>query len=296
MRMDIADMRLVVSIADAGSITQGARLACLALASASERLKSIEEDAGVRLLERHPRGVILTDAGLVFVTHARQILAQHERLNADLSAFANGSRGKIRLYANTSAMTEFLPRRLAPWLSEHPDVVIELEERSSTDIVNIICNGTGEAGFVSDAVNGRGLTLEPVADDRLVLIVPTRHALGNSNDISLSDVLHEPFVGLHPGNALQDHISGHAAQLGHSLTYRIRMNSPEGVCDMVSNGIGVGILPDVVADRFQQKYPCRKLYLTDAWARRKICICFKSRASLSPAMRKLLDFLKKSPL
>ena len=72
MRLDLSDVKLVVGSADAGSITQGARDACLAVGSASERLKSMEEDTGVKFFSRHPRGVSLTDAGEILVGHARE--------------------------------------------------------------------------------------------------------------------------------------------------------------------------------------------------------------------------------
>ncbi|WP_052283349.1 LysR family transcriptional regulator [Kluyvera genomosp. 1] len=293
MRLDIADMRLFVSIADAGSITAGAKRAHLALASASERLKNIERDAGVSLLVRHPRGISMTEAGELYVHHARQILSQRERMKTELSAFACGSRGKIKLYANTAANAEYLPRRLSSWLAEHPDIAIELEERTSVDIVNILVSGIGEAGIVSDAVDAVDLTLIPVADDRLVLITPLQHPLAEAGALSFSDVVTEPFVGLYSGNALQDHISQHAADLGHRLNYRIRMSGFEGFCEMVSNGIGVGILPASIADRFQHKFAFRQQALTEAWAKRKICLCYKHWASLSPAMRTLLTFLQK---
>lgn len=294
MRLDIADMRLFVCIADAGSITGGARRANLALASASERLKNIELDSGVNLLVRHPRGIALTDAGELFAQHARQILSQREHLKAELSAFANGSRGKLKLYANTAATAEFLPPRLSRWLLEHPSLAIELEERTSVDIVHLIASGIAEAGLVSDAVNAQGLTLTPVADDRLVLIVPPNHPLSRVEALSLEDVVAEPFIALYPGNALQDHISQHAANLGHQLNYRIRMSSFDGFCEMVSNGIGVGIVPESVADRLRHKFAFSKRPLTDAWAKRKICLCYRDRSLLSPAMKKLLTFLQET--
>ncbi|ROR15054.1 LysR family transcriptional regulator [Erwinia sp. JUb26] len=291
MRLDLSDLKLVVCIADAGSITHGARHASLAVGSASERLKSIEDDTGVTLFFRHPRGVSLTEAGEVLVRHAREILSQHERLKAELGAYAKGFRGKITLYANTSAMAEFLPGRLAKWLSAHPDVAIELEERTSADIINRVSNGTAEAGLVSDAVDARGLIVKPIADDRLALIVPPSHPFADRETLSLSEAIAEPFIGLYPGNALQDHISEHAKCLGRPLTYRIRMSSFEGVGEIVSSGIGVGVLPLALAERFGKKFPFHILPLTDPWARRRICICYKTADSLSPAMKGLLDFL-----
>ena len=292
MRLDLSDLKLVVCIADAGSITHGARNACLAAGSASERLRCIEEDIGARIFNRHPRGVSLTEAGEILICHARELLSRQERLRAELGAYVNGVRGKVRLYANTSAMAEFLPGRLARWLSDNPGLVIELEEKSSVDIIVSINNGTAEAGIVTDAVDAGKLTLEPVADDSLALIVPSSHALGLRENVSLADALGEPFIGLHPGNALQDHVSGHARELGRSLSYRIRMSGFEGMCEMVSSGIGVGILPLSVAARFSKKFHYHILPLTDQWARRRICVCYRTPDSLSPVMAKLISFLK----
>ena len=292
MRLDLSDLKQVICIADAGSITRGAQSASLAVASASERLKSIEDDCGAKLFFRHPRGASLTEAGEILVGHAREMLARQERLKAELDAYVRGGRAKIRLYANTSAMASFLPGRLAKWLSEHPNVTLGLEERTSEDIINSIRNGIAEAGLVSDAVDAGELILEPLADDRLALIVPVTHPLRLRDNATLSEVISEPFIGLYPGNALQDHISGHASKTGNTLCYRIRMSSFEGICEMVSNGIGVAVIPLSLAERFSKKFHYHILPLNDPWARRRICICYKTPGSLSPAMAELIDFLR----
>src|SRR5690606_31096857 len=98
---DLADLRLFLSVVDAGSITRGAVRANLALASASERLRNIEADAGVILLERRHRGVTTTEAGEALAHHARLILNQQAQLRAELREFATGTRGTLQLYANT---------------------------------------------------------------------------------------------------------------------------------------------------------------------------------------------------
>ena len=148
MRMDIADLRLFLAVADAGSITAGAAQANLALGSASERLRAIEDDAGTALLDRHPRGVSLTEAGATLVHHARLILQQQAQLRGELQAFAHGARGTLHLYANTAALTSYLPPRLAPWLAERPRLHVELHERTSSEIVRAITAGQAEAGMV----------------------------------------------------------------------------------------------------------------------------------------------------
>ncbi len=295
MRLDLADLRLFLSIVDAGSITQGAVRANLALASASERLRNIEDDAGVRLLERRHRGVVTTEAGEALAHHARLILKQRELMQGELQDFAVGSRGTIRLYANTAALTEFLPRKLAPWLAARPRLNIDVKERTSAEVAKAVATGLAESGVMSNAVDAPGLQLQPVVTDHLVLLVPAGHRLARGGTKVFADVLNEPYVGLTPGSALQDQVDEHARNAGRLMRFRIRMNTFGGVCEMVSQGVGVSIVPASIAKRYGRQHPCRKVVLSDSWCRRRLCLCFRDWKLLSAPTRALLLHLGASP-
>jgi DNA-binding transcriptional LysR family regulator len=295
MRFDLADLRLFLCVVDAGSITAGARQANLALASASERIGNIESYAGVVLLERSRSGVATTEAGEALAHHARLILRQHSLLQGELRDFGAGARGTLLLYANTSALTDLLPQRLAPWLAQRPHLYIDLRERTSAEIVKMIGAGLAEAGVVSDAVNPAGLTIQPVASDHLVLIVPVAHRLAESKEVCFADITGEQFVGLEAGSALQDHIDEHAADLGKTLSLRIRVKNFEGACQMVSQGVGVAIIPLAAARRFRRRYPFKTLVIRDDWARRQLCLCFQRWHTLSTPMQSLLAHLGGRP-
>ncbi len=296
MRLDLADLQLFLCIVDAGSITAGAARANLALASASERLRRIESAAGVALLERRPRGVITTEAGEALAHHARLILRQQALLKDELVDFATGTKGTISLYANTAALTEFLPSRLGPWLAERPGLRIELKERTSVDIIRAVTSGLAEAGIVSDAVAAHGLELRAIAKDHLVLIAPASHPLARQDKICFSDVLDQPFVGLSQGSALQDHLNDHARAAGRTLNLRIHMRTYEGVSQMVAHGVGIGILPQRIATRHKRRYLLQTLQLTDKWAQRRLCLCFRSWSALSAPMQSLLAHLGANPI
>ncbi|WP_028605585.1 LysR substrate-binding domain-containing protein [Ottowia thiooxydans] len=299
MRLDIADLTLFLCVVDAGSITQGAERANLALASASERLRNIEMDAGVRLLERRARGVAPTEAGETLAHHARTILRQQAVLKEELRDFAAGARGTLHLYANTGALTGLLPKQLAPWLAERPRLHVDLKERTSEEIVRLIAAGLAEAGIVSDAIQPSalkaGLVLQPVASDHLVLIVSAEHRLAANRTTCLADILGEAFVGLAQGSALQDHIDEKARAIGGLLTLRIRMKTFEGLCDMVAHGIGVAIVPQTIASRYRRSLGYRTVTLTDDWALRQLCLCFKDWQALPTIMRSLLVHLGAEP-
>lgn len=296
MRLDLSDLRLFLSIIDAGSITHGAQRSHLALASASERLRKIEAEVGVPLLIRQPRGVVATEAGEALAHHARLILRQQHLLKSELQDFASGTRGTLTLYANTAALSHFLPPRLAQWLQPRPQLRVELKERTSTEIVHSITVGVAEAGIVSSAVAAPHLHLQPVATDHLLVIVPTEHRFALYNSVSFAEIVTETFVGLSHGNALQDHLHAQARAVGHELTPRIQMKNFEGLCDMVQHGIGIAIVPKAIAQQHQRRYRYKKLVLTDAWARRQLCVCFQEWDSLTPPMQSLLQHLGALPL
>jgi DNA-binding transcriptional LysR family regulator len=207
-----------------------------------------------------------------------------------MHAFARGQQGTLRLFANTSAMSAFLPGKLAAWMAAHPAVQIDTEERTSADIVSSILAGVAQAGVVSDAVDPGPLRLDPVADDPLVLIVPPAHPL--ETEVAFAAVINEPLVALYQTSALQQHIEQHAAGLGQALNVRVRMSHFEGLCEMVAHGAGGAILPRVIAERYQQRYRFAVIALQDRWAQRRLCLCYQDDARLSPAMRRLLAWLR----
>lgn len=291
MRLDLADLQLFLCIVDGGSITAGAVRANLALASASERLRSIESAAGVTLLERRSRGIMTTEAGEALAHHARLILGQQELLKEELQSFASGSRGTLHLYANTAALIQFLPNRLAPWLAERPCLRIALKERMSSDIVRAVASGLIEAGVISDAVPTEGLEVQAVSKDHLVLITMAKPPYALSKRVTFAEVLDLPFVGLAEGSALQDHITEHACAAGRSLDLRISMKTFEGLCAMVGQGVGVGIVPQDIARHYRRRYSLNIIALEEQWARRQLCLCFRSWNELTGPMQSLLTHL-----
>ena len=120
MRFDLVDLRLFLRVAETASITHGAAKANMALASASERLRGMEEELGTALLERGRRGITLTPAGRALVHHAQLVLQQIENMRSELSEFAGSAKGHVRLLANTSALSEFLPEALNAFLADNP--------------------------------------------------------------------------------------------------------------------------------------------------------------------------------
>ena len=253
LRFDFVDLRLFLFVAEAASITHGAARAGMALASASERIRLMEENLGAPLLDRHRRGVRATPAGAALAHHAQLVIQQLERMRGELSEHADGVRGRVRLFANTTANAEFLPARLAAFLLQHPQIDIDLEEHSSRDSVRAVTGDLAEIGIVGDEVNpAKELQTFPFAKDHLVLVAPREHAVSRQRAVLFRDTLSYDHVGLAVGNALQDQMEDHAARAGRHLKLRLRLPGFEAVCQVVGRGIGVAVVPATAARRYQR--------------------------------------------
>lgn len=292
MRFDFVDLQLFLHVAEATSITRGAEMSNMALASASERIGKMEELAGVALLERGRRGVILTPAGRAFVHHARLVLQQIEHMKGELSEYAGGQKGRVRMQANASALSEFLPEALKAFLATHPGIDVDLEENSSYGIVRSVAEGFVEIGIVADIVDFGDLEAHAFATDRLVLVTPRDHPVADQHLPSFRSLLDYEFVGLAATNALQQHLGQRAIQAGKPLKLRVRLGSFDAACRMVGNGIGLAIIPETAARRCKRSAAIRISRLADQWALRQLHVCVRRSSDLPPPAHLLLEHLR----
>jgi DNA-binding transcriptional LysR family regulator len=294
MRFDLVDLQLFIAVAESRSITRGALRAHLALASASARIKGLEAALGVALLKRGRRGVELTAAGESLLDHARTIIHNVEAMRGDLVAYASGVRASVHLLANTSGLSEHLPKALAAFLREHPDFNVDVEERESTDIAAAIATGAADLGFAAEHALPDNLERFLFSEDRLMLVVARRGDFAGRRQIDFQEVAEHDFVGLTNATALQVHISRHAARLGMRLHFRARLRDFDAICQMVAAGVGIAVVPEAAAKRCAQSMPVAMIKIRDAWANRKLAICARSFSTLPRPAKQLVEHLRKA--
>lgn len=292
MRFDFTDLNLFRHIVEAGSITHGAERTHLALAAASTRIRKMELAFGTELLVRGRQGVTPTQAGRTLLQHARGILAQSERLQEDLTPYARGLAGQVKVLSNTNALTEFLPETLSSFLTAYPDISVDLEERLSDEIVGLIAEGTGDIGIVAGTVDFGALQTFPFRSDRFVLVVAGQHPLAARKQIGFPEVLDYDMVGLDRASAIQRFLAERASRIGRAIRLRVQLRSFDAICRLVECNVGVGIVPESTVRRTARSMGIAAVQLTDAWALRDLTICVRDLAALPPYARQLVDHLR----
>ena len=291
MQFDTKDLRLFVGVAEDGSLSRTSERQHLSIAALSARIKALEVQAGQALLYREARGVRLTPPGEAFLHHARGVLRQVAQLRVDLQEYGGGLRGHVRVFANTTAVTDFLPEILPAFLTQNPGVNVDLQEKPNAEIARGVLDGRADIGIVAGQVDLLGLQAIHFSTDRLVLVTAKNHRFAHQSTIAFVDTLDEDAVGMSQHSTLQTFLSQVTEKLGKPLKLRIQLSSFEAMCRMIGAGVGVGIVPESAARRNRESMGLALIELTDAWCVRERYILVRDREKLPLYARSLIETL-----
>ena len=290
-RVDFVTLKLFCAIVQSGSITKGAAECNLALSAASRRISEFEETVGIALLDRSVKGVTLTTAGHAVMQHALRLFQGFEQLSNELGEYSKGVKGNVRLWANMSALTEFLPAGLAGFLKIHPEIQVEVEEQLSGDIVRALMDGIADVGVFAEGPVTSGLITRVMGKDQLVIACNKNHSLSKRKSISFEECLQYDFVGLNRGSSLLELTSRKAEKLGKKMRLRIQVRSYDAMCQMIAVNLGIGVLPYQACAAQIKALDLKTIRLEDAWSDRNLLLATKANINQSPASTLLSEHL-----
>lgn len=291
MHFDLNDLRLFVTTAELGNLTRAADRQHLSLAAASARIKALETQCGLSLFAREARGVRLLPPGEAFLHHARLLLQQSDHLRAELLEYGGGLRGHLRVFANTTAVTDFLPEILPGFLTRHPRINIDLQEKPNALIARGVLDGRADIGIVAGSVDTLGLEAIHFSTDRLVLVTSRKHRFARRRRIAFAETLDEDAIGMQQGSTLQAFLGQITENLGKRQKLRIQLGSFDAMCRMIGSGVGIGVVPESAARRNLASMQLALIELSDPWCVRERYLLVRDRAALPTYAQALVETL-----
>ena len=295
MLPDIDSLALFVRAAELRSLTKAADASCIGLAAASRRIALLEHRFKTALFERSPRGVELTPAGASLLPHAKALLVEINQMQAEMRDHADGSKGALRVLANTSVMTESLPDDLASFSRLNPDVRLVVEERWSGEIVRSLLAAECDVGVVVEGLRTDGLETFPYSTDRLAVVMRVDHPLAGVESPQFADVLDDDFVALESNSSMMRLLAEQAVIVGKTLKLRVQVRSFEAVCRMVQAGLGTGLLPYEAAIALGEGKGLVVRPFADEWALRRMLVCVLKGRTANTSLAKLVSHLISRP-
>lgn len=291
MRYDLYSLSLFETAAATGSIAGAAARHNTVPSAVSKRIADLEAALGVQLFYRQRRGIALTDAGRDLRHHVRGLHRSLQVMESELGAHADGAHGVVRIAANTSAITQFLPEDLAEFTRAHPQIRIRLAEQTTADILDAVRAGLADLGIYSGFDDAGTLSTALYRRDTLVVAAPKGHPVAARDAATLADLLGEDFVALQQGSSIQAHLERRAAEAGGTIRTRVEVMSFDGVRRMVQARLGIAVLPRGAVEPYLDQSGLSMVPIHEPWARRDLMIAVQGRASLGKPVASLVDFL-----
>ena len=292
-QVDLFTLKLFLSAVEEQQIGLAAIRENIAASTATKRIQDLEDIAGVKLLERSPKGVVASPAGNVLARYIRTIFGSLEDMRAEIAAFTEGMQGELTVASARSVYVPFLSRELGEFSREYPLVHLVLRELENAEIIHAVSRGEADIGLFAAAheLDLGGVDVTPYRHDRMVVVVPQWHPLSAHSSVTFKELLPEQLITV---DAMLGAFRAAARRLGTEFEPRHCVRSAGVAISLVQAGLGVTVQPE----RFLGHELLNRvsvIELAEPWAVRRIHIATPRGRSPSPTTRALMQQLLDQP-
>ena len=292
MRYNLITLDLFLCASKNKSLVKAAKEKNIVVSAVSKRILDLEKSVGVNLFYRKKTGVELTPAGLEMQKHCTKIFNSINIMDESIKEYSLVSSGIVRVTANLSSITQFLPEDLATFSKKFPKIKINLKEKTSSEIISSVKESLSDIGIFSEHVeNTERLRIIDYKNDTLVLVVPEYHPLVSKLTVKIKDFIKFEMVGLEKGSSLQAMIDKQVQKQNLKIKKKLETVSFEGIRGMVEAGLGISVLPTGAIKPYLKSSKLKIIKIDEEWAKRSIKIAIKNDDSIGKAGALLLNHL-----
>lgn len=246
--MELRQLEYLVAVAEAASFSAAARRLGVTQPSISEQIRKLEAELRQPLLDRLPRRVVPTPAGQKLISHARRILTEvSEASRTVCDANAGRLGGRLAVGAIPTVAPFLLPRLVRAFERRHPGVELTVTEDTTARLIDQITHGDLDLAIASTAPAAPHLQIEPIDEEPLLLMLPSRHVLAKTRRVAPDALASERFVALHEMHCLADQASRFCLQRELRPPVVMHGSNLFTLSAMVAGGMGVSLVPRMMA-------------------------------------------------
>ncbi|MFE9257764.1 LysR family transcriptional regulator [Streptomyces sp. NPDC006879] len=294
--MQLQQLRYFTAVAETRHFTRAAERVHVSQPSLSQQIRSLERELGAELFSRARGHVALTEAGEALLPLARRILADADTARLEVQELAQLRRGRVRLGATPSLCTGLLPEVLRSYHAAHPNIRLLIEEGGSHDLVRLLARGALDLALVVLPLPPSApalTTVELLQEDLVVISSSSAPPPGRNGQVRLVDLRDEPLVMFRHGYDLRELTVAACRAEGFEPSFTVEGGELDAVLGFVRAGLGVAVVPTMVADRSGPGL--RATALARPGLRRTIALAHRTDVAPPRAARELLRMLLLRP-
>jgi DNA-binding transcriptional LysR family regulator len=291
--MTLEQLRIFLEVAARQHVTRAAEALNLTQSAVSAAISALEMRHAVILFDRVGRGIELTEAGRLFVPEARAVLEQARTAEHVLADLGGSASGMLRVHASQTVASYWLPARLVSYHERFPRVDVRLTVGNTQSAAEAVLAGAAELAVVEGEISVAGLKRIKVAEDRLVLVVGSRHPWADGRRIRSSDFLETNWIMREKGSGTRSAFEAQLVNLGiepQALSVVLEMPSNEAAMAAVEAGLAATVLSSRAAS--SHSFSGRLHVAEFPMPLRQFSALHHAERHVTRALRAMLDLLK----
>jgi len=296
--MQIAYLRTFVTVVERGGFSVAAQALGLSQPAVSQQVQRLEEELGVRLLQRGRRGIAdITPAGERTLDFARTTLAAYDALRQELDRQRDAVAGTLWLAASTVPGEYLVPQLLTEFRARYPGVEARVTVSGTADVVRAVLAGDCDLGFVGAPIDQPGLIRERLAADKVVLAVYAGHPFAQRGQVTWAEVLAQPLIVREPGSGTRRAVERALAAQGRTLppqSVALTLGSTQAVVQAIRDRLGIGFVSRRAVACVSPAERLPTVEIEGLRVTRSLFIIYEPARVTSPLLRAFLAFLQEA--
>ncbi|HKW91199.1 MAG TPA: selenium metabolism-associated LysR family transcriptional regulator [Methylomirabilota bacterium] len=243
--MDLRQLEIFVKVAELGSFSKAAEALFLTQPTVSEHIRTLEDELGVRLLDRLGRGAAVTKGGALLLSYAKRLLALSRETRQAMESFLGRMSGDLLVGASTIPGEYILPALIGRFKEKFPDIAITLLIGDSQAVTEWVTEGRAEIGMVGARSGHRAVEFRELMPDDIALIVGSAHPWHGRKQVTIDELRAEPLLLRERGSGTRAALERALAEAGTDLgAFRVvgEMGSTQAIKQAVKAGVGVSLV------------------------------------------------------
>jgi LysR family transcriptional regulator, transcription activator of glutamate synthase operon len=289
--MELRQIRYFIEVAELQHVTEAAENLNVAQSAVSYQLTKLEEELGVKLLERVGRNIKVTQIGKVFLQDVKIALKMLDEAKEKVDEYLDPQAGSIKIGYPTSLARYWLPNVISAYKQDAPNVNFHLRQGSYAYLIDAVKNGEIDLAFLGPVpMKDPDLEAKILFTENIVALLPNHHPLADRKSLSLSDLRMDPFVLFPKGYVLRKIAVDACHEAGFEPKITSEGEDMDALKGLVSAGIGVSLLPESTfydsVPRFTVKVP-----IETPKAMRTVGVIIPKHRDIAPSEKTFYQFL-----
>jgi len=247
--VNLNQLRVFSAVASQGSLTAAARALRVSQPAVSKQLSELEATLGLSLVDRLPRGIVLSEAGQALRRHAITIFAAERAAELELAELSGLARGTLSIGASTTIGNYLLPPLLAQFRQRHPKIQLDIEINNTRHVQSEVLEGRLDFGLTEGLVNSNALEAEIIAHDEIVLISNQHSKLPKSGALAVAELPAYPIILREQGSGTRDVVEAALLVQGLVLKPVMSLGGTEALKNAVASGLGLAFVSRLAIER-----------------------------------------------